>query len=39
MPNRLFNWNPVDTRQRFNVDTTLYDVILTLKRRRMSTGK
>ena len=29
---------PVDTRRRFNVDTMSYDVVSTLKRRRVSTG-
>ena len=29
---------PVDTLRRFNVDTTSYDVVSTLKRRRGSTG-
>ena len=37
-----FDTNPVDTQRRFNVDTTSfqrqYDVALTLKRRRVSTG-
>ena len=28
----------VDTRRRFNADTTLYDIVSTLKRRRVSTG-
>ena len=28
----------VDTRRLFEVDTTSYDVVLTLKRRRVSTG-
>ena len=31
--------NPVDTRRRFSVDTTSYDIVSTLKRRRVSTGK
>ena len=32
------NIPPVDTRCCFNVDTTSYDVVSTLKRSRMSTG-
>ena len=36
--NLLCSKFPVDTRRRFNVDTTWYDVVSTLKPRRVSTG-
>ena len=32
-------FHPVDTRSRFNVDTTSHDVVSTLKRRCVSTGQ
>ena len=36
---KVFFSNPVDTRRRFNVDTTSYDAVSMLKRLRVSTGK
>ena len=36
---RLLLQSPVDTRRRFNVDTMSYDIVSTLKRRRVSQGE
>ena len=34
----MYYYFPVDTRRRFNVDTTSYDIVSTLTRSRLSTG-